>query len=49
MEKEIRKMLCGKCLKVVRDIEARKQKQRRHLKVKMVGQVSGKIKISKIK
>lgn len=29
MEKEIRQMLCKKCLKQVRDIEAKKQKQRR--------------------
>ena len=44
MEKEIRKILCEKCLKQVRDIEAKKQKQRRHLKIKLkADQVSGKI------
>jgi hypothetical protein len=49
MEKEIRKMLCPKCLKQVRDIEATKQKIRR-LKIKVVNlQERGKIKIKKIK
>jgi hypothetical protein len=49
MEKEIRKMLCPKCLKQVRGIEAINQKIRR-LRIKAVGsQEKGKIKIKTIK
>lgn len=37
MEKQIRKTLCGDCLKRVRYLEAKFQKSRRKLKVKVVG------------
>jgi len=47
MEKEIRKMLCPKCLKQVRSVEALNQKIRR-LRIKSVGsQEKGKVKINK--
>ena len=47
MEKEIRKMLCPKCLKQVRSVEALNQKIRR-LKIKgRQPQVSGKVIIKK--
>jgi len=47
MEKEIRKMLCPKCLKQVRSVEALNKKIRR-LRIKSVGsQEKGKVKINK--